>query len=103
MQTLLNVLILSVTEIVYLFGILIVVGFLLGWIESVSNRWAYQAFGKLGIMLTACIGTPIHEVGHALMCLPSISLNHGDYMQDKESTDRVSVKNSIKWMITTRQ
>jgi hypothetical protein len=69
MQTLLNVLILSVTEIVYLLGILIVVGFLLGWIESVSNEWAYEAFGKAGIMLTACIGTPIHEVGHALMCL----------------------------------
>ncbi|HWR43576.1 hypothetical protein [Sporomusa sp.] len=69
MQTLLNVLILSVTEIIYLLGIIIMVGFLLGWIESVSNRWAYQAFGKPGIMLTACIGTPIHEVGHALMCL----------------------------------
>jgi hypothetical protein len=69
MQTLLNVIILSVTEIVYLLGILIVVGFLLGWIESVSNGWAYRAFGKSGIMLTACIGTPIHEVGHALMCL----------------------------------
>lgn len=69
MQTLLNILILSVTEIMSLLGILIAAGFLLGWIESVSNRWAYQAFGKLGIMLTACIGTPIHEIGHALMCL----------------------------------
>jgi len=65
----LNVLILSVTEMIYLLGILITVGFLLGWIESVSNRWAYQAFGKPGILLTSCIGTPIHEVGHALMCL----------------------------------
>ncbi|AIF50735.1 hypothetical protein [Pelosinus sp. UFO1] len=69
MQTLLNVLILSVTEIFYLFGILIAVGLLLGWIESLSNGWAYKAFGKSGIMLTACIGTPIHEIGHALMCL----------------------------------
>jgi len=65
----LDVLILSVTEIIYLLGMLIAVGFLLGWIESVSNRWAYQALGKPGIMLTACIGTPIHEAGHALMCL----------------------------------
>lgn len=69
MQTLLNVLILSITEISYLLGILIAAGFLLGWIESVSNRWAYQAFGRPGVMLTACIGTPIHEAGHALMCL----------------------------------
>jgi len=69
MQTLLNVLILSVTEMVYLLGIVIAVGLLLGWIESVSNKWAFQAFGKPGIMLTACLGTPIHEVGHILMCL----------------------------------
>lgn len=69
MQTLLNAVILSVTELVYLFGILIAVGLLLGWIESVSNRWAYEAFGKPGIILTSCIGTPIHEVGHAIMCL----------------------------------
>ncbi len=69
MQILLNVLILSVTELIYLLGILIAAGFLLGWIESVSNRWAYQAFGKPGIMLTSVIGTPVHELGHALMCL----------------------------------
>jgi hypothetical protein len=69
MQIVLNVLILSITEIVYLFGAVIMVGFLLGWIESVSNEWAYQAFGKAGIMVTSCIGTPIHEAGHAIMCL----------------------------------
>lgn len=64
-----NVLILSVTEIIYLLGILIAAGLLLGWIESVSNRWACQAFGKPGIMLTSFIGTPVHELGHAVMCL----------------------------------
>lgn len=69
MQTLLNVLILSVTEIFYLVGVLIAVGILLGWIQSISNKWAYQAFGKIGILLTGCIGTPIHEAGHAIMCL----------------------------------
>jgi hypothetical protein len=69
MQILLKALILSVTEIAYLLGILMAVGLLLGWLESVSNKWAYQALGKTGIMITACIGTPIHEVGHALMCL----------------------------------
>ena len=69
MQTLLNVLILSVTEIFYLVGVLIAVGILLGWIQAISNKWTYQAFGKIGILLTGCIGTPIHEAGHAIMCL----------------------------------
>lgn len=69
MQIVLDVLILSITEIAYLFGAIIIAGFLLGWIESVANEWAYQAFGKAGIMVTACIGTPIHEAGHAIMCL----------------------------------
>ncbi|MBP2632673.1 MAG: hypothetical protein H6Q70_3301 [Firmicutes bacterium] len=69
MQTLFNALILSVTEIFYLVGVLIAVGTLLGWIQSISNKWAYQAFGKIGILLTGFIGTPIHEAGHAIMCL----------------------------------
>lgn len=69
MQIVFNVLILSVTELVYLLGILIGVGILLGWIKSVSDDWAYKALGKPGILLTACIGTPIHESGHAVMCL----------------------------------
>jgi len=69
MQTIFDLLMLSVTELLYLLGILIVVGFALGALENISSRWLYQAFGKKGILLTACIGTPVHEAGHALMCL----------------------------------
>lgn len=69
METVVNIAILSVMELVYLFGIIIVVGFLLGYLETIAAQWAYKAFGKTGILLTSCIGTPIHETGHALMCL----------------------------------
>lgn len=69
METVVRVIILSVTELVYLFGIIIIIGFLLGWLETIATQWTYKAFGKTGILLTSCIGTPIHETGHALMCL----------------------------------
>lgn len=69
MQVVLNILMLSIIEVTYLFGFVIIAGFLLGQIQAVSNKWAYQAFGRRGILLTACIGTPIHEIGHAVMCL----------------------------------
>jgi len=69
METVVSIIILSIKELVYLFGIIIIIGFLLGWLETIAAQWAYKAFGKTGILLTSCIGTPIHETGHALMCL----------------------------------
>ncbi|WP_217269672.1 hypothetical protein [Neobacillus endophyticus] len=55
-------------ELVYLLGVLIAVGFLLGGMERYSNRLLARAFGPRGILVTAWIGTPIHELGHLLMC-----------------------------------
>ncbi len=69
METIVRIIILSITELVYLLGIIISIGFLLGYLETIAAQWAYKAFGKMGILLTSCIGTPIHETGHALMCL----------------------------------
>lgn len=58
----------SFVELIYLLGIIIAVGFLLGIIERYSNRMLARAFGPRGALLTAWIGTPIHELGHLLMC-----------------------------------
>jgi hypothetical protein len=63
-----HTIILSFVELVYLLGVLIAVGFLLGLIEKLSNRYLIQALGQRGVLLTAWIGTPIHEIGHLLMC-----------------------------------
>jgi hypothetical protein len=63
-----HTIILSFLELVYLLGVLIAAGFILGLIEKLSNRYLIQAFGPRGVLLTAWIGTPIHEIGHLLMC-----------------------------------
>jgi hypothetical protein len=59
----------SFVEILYLVGVILVVGFILGIMERVSNDFMQRAFGRNGIMITAWLGTPVHEIGHALMCI----------------------------------
>lgn len=58
----------SLIELLYLVGILIAAGFLLGLLERLSNQFLIRALGPKGILITAWIGTPIHEIGHLLMC-----------------------------------
>lgn len=50
-------------------GVFFVVGFLIANLERKRNRWIHDSVGRKGIYLTALIGVPIHELGHALMCL----------------------------------
>ena len=64
----LNTLMLSLVELFYLVGLLIGVGFLLGVLERYSNKFLFKAFGPRGVLATAWIGTPIHELGHLLQC-----------------------------------
>ena len=52
----------------YLVGAIIVIGFILGALERVSNSYLVKAFGPRGVMVTAWIGTPIHEIGHLIQC-----------------------------------
>jgi hypothetical protein len=63
-----TIILISCMELIYLLGVIIAVGFLLGVIERHSNRMLARAFGPRGVLLTAWIGTPIHELGHLLMC-----------------------------------
>lgn len=61
-------LLMSFIEMLYLVGVIIVVGFILGALERLSNSYLTRAFGPKGVMVTAWIGTPIHEIGHLLQC-----------------------------------
>jgi hypothetical protein len=63
-----NTFMISILELVYLVGIFILIGFLLGFLEKLSNTFLVRAFGSRGVLLTAWIGTPIHEMGHLIQC-----------------------------------
>ena len=45
--------------------------FLVGFLVSLINRWFYALVGETRIVCyaTGFLGTPIHELSHALMCL----------------------------------
>ena len=60
---------LSILEMICLVGLLIGIGLVLGLMERKANSYFFAAFGYKGILTTAWIGTPVHEMGHALMCL----------------------------------
>lgn len=59
----------SIFEMISLVGMLIVIGLILGLMERKANSYIFAAFGYKGILATAWIGTPVHEIGHAFMCL----------------------------------
>ncbi len=42
---------------------------LLGIMEKQSQIYLTRTFGKKGILITAWIGTPIHEIGHLIQCI----------------------------------
>ena len=64
----LHTLLISFLEMFYLVGVIIVIGFILGALERLSNSYLVRTFGSRGVMVTAWIGTPIHEIGHLLQC-----------------------------------
>lgn len=68
LESVLNTLLLSLVELFLLLGLLICVGFLLGVLEKYSNKFLYKALGPRGVLATAWIGTPVHELGHLLQC-----------------------------------
>ncbi|MEH7331909.1 hypothetical protein V7161_04675 [Neobacillus drentensis] len=63
-----HTLLLSVIELFYLVGSIIAAGLLLGITEKYSNTFLIRTFGPKGVLVTAWIGTPIHEIGHLIQC-----------------------------------
>jgi hypothetical protein len=59
----------SVFQLVSLLGVVIAGGFILGVLRNQSIKYLFLAFGKIPIVITGIIGTPIHEIGHAIMCV----------------------------------
>lgn len=59
----------TVSQLVALIGCIVIVGFMLDFLQKQSITYLYRTFNKKGYLVTAWIGTPIHEFGHVIMCL----------------------------------
>ncbi|MDP4172225.1 MAG: hypothetical protein Q8906_16565 [Bacillota bacterium] len=68
LSSILQTLLISIIELLSLFGVVMAVGLVLGVFERYSNTFLYRAFGPRGVLVTAWIGVPIHEIGHLIQC-----------------------------------
>jgi hypothetical protein len=70
MEVILIVFKMSIVELFYLVGLIILTGLILGLCEGLSNNFLQKSFmGERGVFITAWLGTPVHEIGHAVMCI----------------------------------
>lgn len=65
-----NVFKISFIQLGYLIGAFILIGLILEVIEKKNQKYIMNVFGWKGIIFTGIIGTPVHELGHAIMCIP---------------------------------
>ncbi|WP_073340978.1 M50 family metallopeptidase [Clostridium grantii] len=56
-------------ETVYLAGMIILIGLFLGVLRNSAIRNFQRSFGSKALMITGVIGVPIHEVSHAIFAL----------------------------------
>ncbi|RDY24322.1 hypothetical protein CHF27_004360 [Romboutsia maritimum] len=54
---------------IYTIGIFIIFGVIYRFIEKKNSFYIQSVFGFNGILFTGIIGTPLHELGHYIMCL----------------------------------
>lgn len=69
MRFLIQMLIRACIETVYLTGIIILVGMLLGIMRNYTIKNFARSFGMKSIMITGFIGVPVHEMSHALFAV----------------------------------
>ncbi len=69
MTFIIELLIRTCIETVYLIGMIVLVGLLLGVLRNNSIRNFQRRFGSKALMITGFIGVPIHELSHAIVAL----------------------------------
>lgn len=68
-QFLLSILETLSTQILVLFGLFFVLGFILTTLQEQTQKNYYRSIGWKGILWTAWIGTPVHELSHLFFAL----------------------------------
>lgn len=64
-----NLIVQTGLEIICFTGVIILVGLILGGLETMAARNFQRSLGRNAVMITGVIGTPIHECSHALLCI----------------------------------
>lgn len=59
----------TIIQMIHFTSLILCVGLILGLFEKISKRFMQRSLGRKGIFITAWLGTPIHEIGHAIMCI----------------------------------
>jgi hypothetical protein len=69
MDFFINLILRASVETLYLTGMIIVFGLLLGVLRNNSIKNFHRSLGMNAIMITGVIGVPIHELSHAILAL----------------------------------
>lgn len=69
MEILKTLLLQPIIETIYLTGMIILIGFILGILRNGSLRNFQRSFGPNAVMVTGFIGVPVHELSHAILAL----------------------------------
>ncbi|MGH4123707.1 MAG: metalloprotease family protein [Clostridium sp.] len=69
MDFLINTIIKTIVDTLYLTGMIILVGFILGFLRDHSMGNFQRSFGWKAVAITGVIGVPIHEMSHAIFCV----------------------------------
>ncbi|WP_333860552.1 hypothetical protein [Clostridium sp.] len=69
MMFVIQLLIKTSVETIYLIGMITLIGLLLGVLRNNSMRNFQRSFGSRALMVTGVIGVPIHELSHAVFAL----------------------------------
>jgi len=69
MNALINLMIKTSLDTIYITGMIILVGFILGFLRNNSIGNFQRSFGWKAVAVTAIIGVPIHEISHAILCV----------------------------------
>ncbi|MCB0258544.1 MAG: hypothetical protein KDI38_08800 [Calditrichaeota bacterium] len=59
----------TVSQLAGVLGVFFIFGTVLYWLERLTTVSFLKTIGWKGVLLTAWLGTPIHELGHAFFCL----------------------------------
>jgi hypothetical protein len=69
MSFLIELVIKTILETVYITGMIILIGLLLGILRTYSIKNFQRSFGRKAVMITGFIGVPIHELSHAIVAI----------------------------------